>query len=144
MGNAADDGVLRSHDDRLIKAFTRNLSEGSITRVDLSGVEYGLRLAWELGIRQLKVQTDSIDATKLIESADDKYPPAALINGIRNWVVEIAHIFREGNVVADYLASLGHGLPVGDHSIEFTCPMLNYWLYFDVIGVQTPRLVNNI
>ncbi|CAI0393792.1 unnamed protein product [Linum tenue] len=57
----------------------------------------------------------------------------------QDWQVLITHIYREANVVADYLANLGHSLPIGLHNIVNPDSVLAYWLYHDIIGVQTPR-----
>ncbi|CAN0838514.1 hypothetical protein LINGRAHAP2_LOCUS2194 [Linum grandiflorum] len=40
----------------------------------------------------------------------------------RDWDVQINHIYREGNCLADYLAGRGHSLPVGTHNIAVSDP----------------------
>ncbi|CAI0393757.1 unnamed protein product [Linum tenue] len=99
-----------------------------------------------MGIRKLIVQTDSQTAIRLITTAGLRHPHSAMIQEARRllaqeWEVELLHVFREGNVVADYLASLGHGLPPGDHIINTPYHMLSYWLYYDLLGVSLPRLI---
>ncbi|CAI0400170.1 unnamed protein product [Linum tenue] len=107
----------------MLRAFSRNLGEGSITKAELAGIVFGLQTAWEMGFRQVQVQTDSLSAIQLIGSAGERHPHLALISEVRrlqalDWRVEIIHVYREGNVVADYLASLGHGRPPGDHFVD--------------------------
>ncbi|CAL1388702.1 unnamed protein product [Linum trigynum] len=147
-GNAAAGGVIRREDGRMLRAFSGNLGEGSITRAELARIAFGLKAAWEMGIRQVQVQTDSHAALRLVEGAGERHPHLALVSEVRrllalDWQVEVIHVFREGNVVADYLASLGHGRPPGFHLVESHCPILNHWLLFDCMGVSTPRLVHN-
>ncbi|CAL1375198.1 unnamed protein product [Linum trigynum] len=145
-GNAAAGGVIRDQDGRFIMAFSRNLGGGTVTRAELAGVVYGLHTAWRLGYRKVVAQVDSMVIIQLIKEARNCHPHFTLINEVRgllgrDWEVDLQHVFREGNVVADYLASLGHGLPPGDHIIELPCSRLSHLLYFDTIGVQTPRMV---
>ncbi|CAI0551170.1 unnamed protein product [Linum tenue] len=61
----------------------------------------------------------------------------------RNWEVRIEHIYREGNVVADFLASTGHALQVGSHPILVPDQRLQHWLLFDLVGSQTSRLISH-
>ncbi|CAI0434846.1 unnamed protein product [Linum tenue] len=106
----------------------------------------GLRCAWEVGIRKAILQTDSKIAIHLLESAATTHPHFTTVSEIRHllqrdWQVRIEHVFREGNVVADYLASTGHSSSPGVHIINQPSSMLNYWLLFDQLGVETPRFV---
>ncbi|CAI0549764.1 unnamed protein product [Linum tenue] len=76
-----------------------------------------------MGFRQVQVQTDSLSAIQLIGSAGERHPHLALVSKVRRlqaleWQVEVVHVYREGNVVADYLASLGHGRSPGDHFVD--------------------------
>ncbi|CAI0558204.1 unnamed protein product [Linum tenue] len=146
-GQAATGGILRGEDGRMIKAFAMNLGETSITRAELEGIVQGMRLAWEQGYRKVMVQTDSQIAIYLIREAADRHPHFLLVQEARrllacDWQVQLIHVFREGNVVVDYLALVGHSLPFGFHFIEGHYPLLNYWLFFYLIGVETPCLVN--
>ncbi|CAL1377125.1 unnamed protein product [Linum trigynum] len=101
-----------------------------------------------MGIRKLEVQTDSAMALQLIVEAGEHHPHLILVREARrlvnlDWQVRMLHIYREGNTVVDYLASVGHGLMPRNHSIDNHCSELNYWLYFDLARVQTPHLVVN-
>ncbi|CAL1413666.1 unnamed protein product [Linum trigynum] len=145
--STAAGGILRSDSGRFIKAFAVNLGGGTITRAELVGIEQGLKLAWDLGVRKVLVQSDSTTAIDLIEAASQHNPHYRHIVEIRQWLsrdwqVKLEHIFREANHTADYLASLGHSLPVGLHVFDVPSSMLAHWLYFDSIGVQNPRYLN--
>ncbi|CAI0460785.1 unnamed protein product [Linum tenue] len=81
-------------------------------------------------------------AVQLLQEATPGHPHYVQVSAIRDllareWEVHIGHIFREGNVVADYLASVGHALPAGVHVFENPSSMLSHWLYFDTLGIQT-------
>ncbi|CAN0905151.1 hypothetical protein LINGRAHAP2_LOCUS23499, partial [Linum grandiflorum] len=71
--NFSTDGSLRSpqrnaaageviHDNRgsLVKAFTMNLGCCFITRAEMRGIVESLKLAWSLGIRRIRVQSDFV------------------------------------------------------------------------------------
>ncbi|CAI0470940.1 unnamed protein product [Linum tenue] len=79
-------GIVRGDDGRFIKAFTTNLGGGSITRAELAGIAYGLRFAWEEGIRKVVLQTDSCTARTLIENATPQHPHYSCIAEIRQWL----------------------------------------------------------
>ncbi|CAI0544574.1 unnamed protein product [Linum tenue] len=139
---AAAGGVLRDKHGRLIRAFSMKLGEVSITRAELEGIVKGLKVAWDEGLGCLVVQT----AIKLIREAENRHPHFLLVQEARrmlalDWQVQLIHVYREGNFVADYLASAGHKLQQGLHFVDEPDPILNYWLLYDLIGVETSRLV---
>ncbi|CAI0404245.1 unnamed protein product [Linum tenue] len=89
----------------MLRAFARNLGEGTITRAEITRLVHGLQAAWEMAIRKLIVQTDSRTAIQLITMAGFRHPRSAMILEAQrllaqDWEVELHHVFREGNVVA--------------------------------------------
>ncbi|CAI0401383.1 unnamed protein product [Linum tenue] len=139
-------GVVRDDQGHFLGAFAMNLGGGSITRAELMGILQGLRCAWELGVRKVLLQTDSQAAIRIIEAATNTHPHYHIVLQVRrmvqcNWEVRIEHIYRESNMVADFLASTGHDLLVEIHPILAPDLRLHYWLLFDLVGSQTPRLV---
>ncbi|CAN0899547.1 Putative ribonuclease H protein At1g65750 [Linum grandiflorum] len=113
----------------------------------------GLNLAWSLGVRWIRVQSDSMAAVAIL-AKDTKldHQHAALVLQFkelcsRQWEVHLSHIYREANNVADYLANLGHALSYGMHIFDSPDRGLSHWLHYDLIGVSLPRLLrisNNI
>ncbi|CAI0550240.1 unnamed protein product, partial [Linum tenue] len=147
QGSAAVGGVLRGADSRFVVAFDVNLGGGSITDAELAGINYDLRLAWDGGVRKLIVQKDSAAAIALLQSDQTSHPHHTLVNSIKRqlnqqWEVHIMHAFRESNYVADYLASVGHSIRIGIRFVDNPSATLNHWLYFDLLGLQTPRIIN--
>ncbi|CAN1185257.1 Putative ribonuclease H protein At1g65750 [Linum perenne] len=63
---AAAGGVLRNWEGRTVDAFTFNLGKCSITRAELTGAVTGIERAWDMGVRELTVQLDSLCAIKLL------------------------------------------------------------------------------
>ncbi|CAN1127783.1 Putative ribonuclease H protein At1g65750 [Linum perenne] len=105
-----------------------NLGKCSITMAELRGAVSGLQLAWERGYRKIQLQLDSQCAIHLLqgEGLDDH-----------------AHVYRESNHAADFLANLGHSCPIGFHLVEQFDPNLYYWLLYDQLGVSEERLIMN-
>ncbi|CAN0927081.1 hypothetical protein LINGRAHAP2_LOCUS35680, partial [Linum grandiflorum] len=50
---------------------------------------------------------------------------------------------REGNRAADYLAALGHSLPLGVHSISVINPTLFLHILYNILGISQSRLIIN-
>ncbi|CAN0904913.1 Putative ribonuclease H protein At1g65750, partial [Linum grandiflorum] len=151
---AAAGGIIRTYNGRFFKAFAANLGSCSITRAEMRAIVEGLQLAWSLGIKQIRVHSDSRAAIAILaKDSELDHQHAALVLRFkelcnRQWEVQISHIYREANYAADYLANLGHSLSYGMHLFDSLDRGLSYWLHYDLIGVSTPRLVmvsnNNI
>ncbi|CAN0927080.1 hypothetical protein LINGRAHAP2_LOCUS35680, partial [Linum grandiflorum] len=57
--------------------------------------------------------------------------------------ITVEHIYREGNRAADYLAALGHSLPLGVHSISVINPTLFLHILYNILGISQSRLIIN-
>ncbi|CAN0926318.1 Putative ribonuclease H protein At1g65750 [Linum grandiflorum] len=150
---AAAGGIIRTDTGRFVKAFAANLGSCSITRAEMRAIVDGLQLVWSLGIRRVRVQSDSRAAIAILKRDSDlDHQHAALVLQFkelcsRHWEVHISHIYREANNAADYLANLGHSFVYGMHILDSPDRGLSHWLHHDIIGVSLPRLVrisNNI
>ncbi|CAN1123096.1 Putative ribonuclease H protein At1g65750, partial [Linum perenne] len=148
-GSAAAGGVLRDESGRGLAVFSANLGRCSITRAELREIMIGLDVAWDAGIRKVAVQVDSKAAISLInEPGVPCHQHAGEVVAIlkllqRNWEVTIAHIYKEGNKAADYLASIGHNLPLGTQSIPVSDCNLGYFLRYDCMGISEPRIIGS-
>ncbi|CAN0906439.1 Putative ribonuclease H protein At1g65750 [Linum grandiflorum] len=149
--NAAAGGVIRDDRGSLVKAFTMNLGCCSIARAEMRGIVEGLKLAWSLGIRRIRVQSDSAAAIAILSngsSLDHQYAILVMqYQELCQWEVTLHHIYREANCAADYLANLGHSFMFGFHIVNLPNGGLSHWLCYDVIGVSLPRsvsILNNI
>ncbi|CAN1769908.1 Putative ribonuclease H protein At1g65750, partial [Linum perenne] len=109
----------------------------------------GLQLAWDWGYRKVQLQLDSRCAVSLLQSNGlEDHAHTSTIHSARylirrDWEVQIIHVHREGNHVADLLASRGHSLSVGFHCIKLSNPILSYWLLYDQFGGSEERLIIN-
>ncbi|CAN0926691.1 hypothetical protein LINGRAHAP2_LOCUS35489 [Linum grandiflorum] len=57
----------------------------------------------------------------------------------RNWETQIKHVYREANVLANYIADLGHSQPVGSLVMGVQGSLLRYWTEHDFLEVAQPR-----
>ncbi|CAN1146353.1 hypothetical protein LINPERHAP2_LOCUS15204 [Linum perenne] len=88
---------------------------------------FGLQLAWELGHRRVVAQLYSVVAVILLK---------------RDWKVQIRDIYREANKAADFLASRGHSLVLGNHIVPISDSSLGFYLRYDCIGIFEDRLIS--
>ncbi|CAN1180887.1 Putative ribonuclease H protein At1g65750 [Linum perenne] len=144
---AAAGGLIRTNDGRGLLAYCVNLGKCSIMRAELRGVIEGLRLAWNHGYRKVAVRVDSRAILSLVNGvANPSHLHAREATDIReffkrDWEVTITHVYREGNVAADFLANLGHKYPHGLHLISLPDCNLSYFLRRDCMGISEPRLI---
>ncbi|CAN1256841.1 Putative ribonuclease H protein At1g65750 [Linum perenne] len=144
---AAAGGIIRDHLGRGMVAFTMNLGCCTVTRAELRGAITGLELAWSYGFRNIDLQLDSRVATAILTCADDPIHQYAtevlsfreLCN--REWRVEIRHVYREANKVADFLANQGHLFPFGTHLFPLSDCNLGHILRYDCLGISEPRFI---
>ena len=55
--------------------------------------------------------------------------------------MEIKHIYRQANFVADDLANCAHSLPLGLHIFSSPPASINHIIIHDMYGVAYPRFV---
>ncbi|CAN1143628.1 Putative ribonuclease H protein At1g65750, partial [Linum perenne] len=131
----------------VLLAFAANLGSYTITRAELRSVVEGLNLAWSSGFRRVAVQVDSLCAVQLLSNlAGSDHQHASIIAQFlelkqRDWTIDLQHIYREANFLADYLANRGHSLPFGTHTISPDDPGIASWSAYDVERSSRVRLV---
>ncbi|CAN1188831.1 Putative ribonuclease H protein At1g65750 [Linum perenne] len=142
-------GVLRDSDGRFARAFCANIGDCSITRAELKAIIEGMRMAWDLGVDKLHIQTDSSTAVStLLSTVDQTHQHFLLLLEYqdllsRPWQVRITHVFREANQAADYMANRGHSFDFGTFFFDSPDPSLCNWLRYDQFGVALPRFVRS-
>ncbi|CAN1850390.1 Putative ribonuclease H protein At1g65750 [Linum perenne] len=146
-GSTAIGGLIRNDQGRFVQAFTANLGDCSITRAEMGAIVQGMKLAWDLGVRKLLVQSDSKAAVTILQKEDTNHQHAILVSEFielksRSWEVAITHVFREANCSADYLANLGHTFCLGLHLFLQPDSVLAHWLRFDLFGVASSRVTS--
>ncbi|CAN1275616.1 Putative ribonuclease H protein At1g65750 [Linum perenne] len=108
-----------------------------------------MRMAWDLGVDKLHIQTDSSTAVStLLSTVDQTHQHFLLLLEYqdllsRPWQVRITHVFREANQAADYMANRGHSFDFGTFFFDSPDPSLCNWLRYDQFGVALPRFVRS-
>ncbi|CAN1162988.1 Putative ribonuclease H protein At1g65750 [Linum perenne] len=90
-------------------------------RAKLRRIMEGTKLAWNCGIRKLRIQSDSKAAVLMLTSPfcgsnhhESLIRQFAELSS-REWQISVHHIYRKANFAADYLANLGHSFHLGVH-----------------------------
>ncbi|GMI88940.1 hypothetical protein HRI_002563300 [Hibiscus trionum] len=111
-GRASVGGVLRSSAGLWILGFFRKVGSCTALISELWGIHDVLIHAWRLGFRRVEVESDSLEAIRIVTKASVVLHGHGLVAAILlmlDWDCEIRfrHIRRDGNMIADALASLG-------------------------------------
>ncbi|CAN1122130.1 Putative ribonuclease H protein At1g65750, partial [Linum perenne] len=146
---ATASGLITDEHCRLLKAFTVNFGRCSITRAEIRGALTRLQWVWDAGYRKVLIQLDSRAAISILQNhLQISHQHSLEVLQFRDllakdWIVDIYHVYREGNQAADYLASIGFNFPLGSHEIPISDCNLNYFARLDSLGVATVRMINN-
>ena len=146
-GLATAGGVLRNADGDWCGGFVLNIGRCSAPLAELWGVYYGLYIAWERRITQLEVEVDSELVVGFLKTGvSERHPLSSLVrlcHGFlsKDWRVEVSHVYREANRLADGLANYAFSLPFGFQFLEVVPPEVDSLLSDDVIGSARPRQV---
>jgi len=109
-----------------------------------------LKLAWSKGFRKIILKSDSSLAVDLITKnkivIDKNYNLIMQARELlaKEWDIQVLHVYREANSMADWLANYGLTRSFFDRfSIYFNDPPagLYCFLYYDLIGSTLPRLI---
>ncbi|KAL2497408.1 Uncharacterized protein Adt_22958 [Abeliophyllum distichum] len=110
-GVASGGGIIRDSSGQCIRAFFSFYGDCTILEAELRAILDGIILAQRLGLSVLWVESDSTLAIHCIIKGGGPWHIQATLRHIRHLLAldrnTITHIFREGNQVADLLASEG-------------------------------------
>ncbi|CAN1746338.1 Putative ribonuclease H protein At1g65750 [Linum perenne] len=120
-----------------IRTWTSHVFEAMKREIKFSGptrTKCWKQIAWEPGPNEwITVNTDG--------SVLKQESKAAAGGIIREWRVEIRHVYREANKVADFLANQGHLFPFGTHLFPLSDCNLGHILRYDCLGISEPRFI---
>lgn len=144
-------GVIRDCSGNWIGGISRNIGLCAITKAEFWAIYDTLQLAWNMGFRRVQLLSDSQCALSLIQQ--EMVRPGRLaplihdIKGLlrREWIVEISHVFPEGNRSADFLDSHALNLSLGLHILDEPPPGLSCILTDDLHlqGLGLIRICNS-
>ncbi|KAL4291469.1 hypothetical protein GQ457_14G003410 [Hibiscus cannabinus] len=124
--SAGAGGALRDDSGAWLSGYARYVGRCDVLLAELWAIHDGLLLAWDLGFRFVELESDCLEAVRVICSRSDVLSTSALVGAIvrligREWTVEVRHITRDSNGVADKLAKRGRELGM-DSTIFVAAP----------------------
>lgn len=147
-GRATTAGILKDCDGKWLKGYVRFIGVCSVPMAELWGIVSGLQIAWESGYKRVCLDTDlQLEVLLLCKPVDSCHPLASLLSLARSFLcrdcdVQFRHTFREANRVADALASIAFGFPLGLSILEEPLGPVLSLLSDDVRRVCFPRLIS--
>ncbi|KAF7827255.1 putative ribonuclease H-like domain-containing protein [Senna tora] len=138
-------GVLRDSDGRWITGFVRRMGKGNSLTAEMWAIYSSLQIAWDNRLKDIIIETDSLLAITLIKDGVDRFHPLKpLVSAICNLAdrignINFTHSFREGNRVANALASSGHCMDFGLYSLDIPPSSCILLVEDDIRGVLFPR-----
>ncbi|KAK9097467.1 hypothetical protein Sjap_022964 [Stephania japonica] len=108
-GKASAGDLIRDEEGRLVRGFHHSLGDCSTLDPELWGVLMGLRIAWQMDIKQLELEVDSLKTLKLIrDSILSNLQVVTLIREIldRCWQVEVSWLPQLNNLCANFMVKL--------------------------------------
>ncbi|KAK8684120.1 hypothetical protein V6N13_040154 [Hibiscus sabdariffa] len=104
--------VVRDDRGEWVIGTSRFIGRCSILRAELWAILEGLLYAWSQGYRYVELESDSLEAVHLVLSTSPDEMVCGLVLSIKDCLrkighVRIQHVYREGNRVADRLATMG-------------------------------------
>ena len=70
-------GVIRNECAAFLGGFAKNLGQCSVLEAELWGIYEGLNLAWEAGLRNIILESDSVKAVPMVKSMTQERNPFA-------------------------------------------------------------------
>ncbi|CAI9095026.1 OLC1v1030878C1 [Oldenlandia corymbosa var. corymbosa] len=138
-GLASAGGAIRDRYGRWRGGFLMNIGYCSITGAEMWGLYQGLKLAWDLGYREVEVEVDNLSVVQML-SEGNRQPGShiGLLRAIkellsRSWVVKVNHSHRKCNMVADFLASLAATNPGGLTYLDSVSSEILPWFNHDIV-----------
>ncbi|GER38152.1 polynucleotidyl transferase, partial [Striga asiatica] len=110
-GEATAAGIIRDSQATWLGGFVHRIGIAQVLESELWSIYDGLLLCWNKGFRRVELETDSLEAVKMISSLRFMgHPQHGIIKAImelldRSWICSISHIHREANSCADWLAT---------------------------------------
>lgn len=142
---AACGGVLRDDNGAFLWGFAVKLGRCTVTQAELWAIIHGLKLAKERGYSKIMVESDSLTAVKFINGGClHSHQCKPLVNEIHKLMAElesiqVSHVFREANQVADRLANCGLSLDMSCKIFDVIPDFLSLPLLGDACNTFFPR-----
>ncbi|KAK3198459.1 hypothetical protein Dsin_021874 [Dipteronia sinensis] len=118
---------------------------GSVLEAELCGMFESLLMSWNSGFRRVIIEYDSLSAVQLhYNEISSNHPLFSLIVSCKSrvatdWNCVVKHVYREGNLLADGVARIGHSMDIGLVYFEAPPPHISSYFDADFIGLACFR-----
>ncbi|XVF12875.1 hypothetical protein REPUB_Repub08aG0157600 [Reevesia pubescens] len=146
-GRASTGGLIRNDKGDWLRGFMINIGRTDSLRAELWGVREGLKLAKEMGLRNLTLQTDAAMAVTLLKTEVHLggHPLGTLLDDCKRLIdsftdLQIKHVFREANKCADKLANIAQGATLGVTVLDVPPVDISQLLNANALGITYLRV----
>ena len=132
-----------------IKTFSAKLGICTAITAELWGACIGLRMAFELGYKNVLLELDLRVVVQMIDhGVDDSHVCSSLVKAIRlildkDWIVNISHVYRDINSCADLLAKHGHEVDTGVQFFVSLPAFVSVSFFADLYAAVSTRIVGS-
>ncbi|KAL4330163.1 hypothetical protein AHAS_Ahas13G0372600 [Arachis hypogaea] len=139
--------LIRDYQGRVTADFMLNLGKCSIIMAEIWGLYVRIKLAFDLGVRKLMIETDSVCAFCFVQTQTS-------VNGVgtpllqamklllaQSWSMQIHHIYGKRNVCANLLAKKAQSILMGLSCFSSHLAFLSYALIVNALGVKFLRII---
>ncbi|KAL4348355.1 hypothetical protein GQ457_17G006980 [Hibiscus cannabinus] len=114
-GSAGIGVVFQDNEGRWLFGFARFVGRCTVLLAELWAIHDGLAQAWMCGHRCVKLESDNLEAVRIVNSTSNLMHKQGLVLAIKRWLrlewrVRVQHVPRGQNRVADKLAAKGRRL----------------------------------
>ncbi|KAL6125591.1 hypothetical protein ACLB2K_073647 [Fragaria x ananassa] len=147
-GDIGAGGIIRDSSGCWCGGFMVNIGAGEVLQAEAWGLFYGIQLALSMKIPKLEIESDSAVLVNLLQNSDmDVHPLGTIVLNCRAMMqhfdfVQIKHIHRERNMVADLLAKNSTLNAKGICIFNEPPDLITNALLDDIVGVTRCRTVN--
>ncbi|KAL6188945.1 hypothetical protein ACLB2K_040335 [Fragaria x ananassa] len=147
-GDIGAGGIIRDSSGCWCGGFMVNIGAGEVLQAEAWGLFYGIQLALSMKIPKLETESDSDVLVNLLQNSDmDVHPLGTIVLNCRAMMqhfdfVQIKHIHRERNMVADLLAKNSTLNAKGICIFNEPPDLVTNALLDDIVGVTRCRTVN--
>ncbi|KAL4376633.1 hypothetical protein GQ457_02G015780 [Hibiscus cannabinus] len=112
---AAIGAVFRDCEGNWLCGIARSIGRCNVLLAELWAIHDGLLHAWSRGFRRIEIESDNLEAVRIVTSVSTALRESDLVLSIKRWLckdwrVQVQYVGRGNNRVADRLAAKGRWL----------------------------------
>ncbi|KAL4385217.1 hypothetical protein GQ457_15G009690 [Hibiscus cannabinus] len=109
------EGVVRDENGVWLFGYARFVGRCDVLLAEFWAIHDGLLHVWSMGYRRVELESDCLEAVRVINNESDMMGGSVLVESIKrllgqDWRVEVRYISRENNRIADLLAKRGRNM----------------------------------